>query len=438
MFGSDDEDELNSSTQGAKKIETQYSKLALPKRIEVPESVNGVLLRMPNFVAINTKPFEILDQESAQKMTREEEEMFAGVVSLIRYRVKKDSDGNIVYDEKEQPVLESNSRLLQLEDKSFILLVGKESFRVGLHSTFHSYMYSHENSVRNSLLKSTDAPQPAEYNDLEITNGSCLECVHGMEHTMKVEPLSLESNAHKKTTMGVSSKFKKEVRISKRGFASIEENPELDLKLRIQMEEREAREERKKRQAERSGSGYGYNRRMGLGSIGMNASYLEDSQYDDTNVTHLKKGIGGYQRGDSAKDEYSSRSRSATKAKRYDSEGEEEEEDGDGSDLNDFIDDDDEEGEEDEDSESDSDDFDEEDAEEVPSKPNKLNKAHSTPSGGGENDSNSVSVKNQEDSVPTTATEAPSSAAAPVVRNIVIEPHVKKQKRLILDEEEED
>ena len=284
IFGSDDENSERRSNSISAPVQAKiaHSKFCIPNRVSnVQESSQGIMVRMPNFVKLQSTPFE--KSAHPEKL---EEEQFAGATAVIRWRNKLDENGEVILDANGKPIKESNARLVKYADGTMALLVGNETFNIGIHPLNHSYAYSHETSTpaNNPLDYAGSTPAPF---DIPIITTSCLECVHSIDNTMKIEPLSLTSAAHVRTSLEVSNKYKKVTKISTRDFASIEENPELDLKLRIQMEEKEARAERKRKQHESyTNNAYGYN--SNNRNIGMNANYLEQDDYDTVNLTSLK------------------------------------------------------------------------------------------------------------------------------------------------------
>jgi len=290
LFGGSDDELLGppiiKTTNTAKSV--VYSKLCVPPRVSDLDACSSMMVKMPNFVKLQTVS---LDNSSSNRQ-QEEEQTFPGVSALIRWRNKRDEAGNIIMDaETNKPVRESNARLVKLADGTMQLLVGKEAFKVGLHPLEHNYTYSHETSAP-TFDASVDPSLNSNYDKVTVAQTTCLECVQELENYMKIEPISLTSAAHVRTSLKVTDKYYKPKRVVVRPFSSIEENPELDLKLRVQLEEREARADRKQRKEQqerefRESGGY-YRRPKG---VGMNARFLEEDAggFDSVSVAELKK-----------------------------------------------------------------------------------------------------------------------------------------------------
>jgi len=96
------------------------------------------VLKLPNVLSADFNPFdeesynpsskiafrEVMDMEQHRFVQLENAENY------IRWRYKKDKKGKIVYDENGRPLMESNARLVEWEDGTSSIFVGKEPFRV--------------------------------------------------------------------------------------------------------------------------------------------------------------------------------------------------------------------------------------------------------------------------------------------------------------------
>lgn len=124
LFGSDDEAPVTQA-----KVCTQ-SVLSLPTlRKTIPLGAFGVAGTMPSFVKIQPRPFVPEEHSRA-----EEEQRFEGAIDIIRWRYKRDSDGELVMGSNGKPFRESNARMVKWSDGSFQLIVGSTVFQAEMLS----------------------------------------------------------------------------------------------------------------------------------------------------------------------------------------------------------------------------------------------------------------------------------------------------------------
>jgi RNA polymerase-associated protein LEO1 len=131
IFGSDDE---NIAAQVVPSHRTKStSELSLPVlNHQINERDIAVITQLPKYLRLQTIPFDAATR--THEDDEEERSMFPDAVDMIRWRYKKDNDGNIEVDANGNPVRESNARMIKWSDGSYQLLVGSETFDVTLHS----------------------------------------------------------------------------------------------------------------------------------------------------------------------------------------------------------------------------------------------------------------------------------------------------------------
>lgn len=100
------------------------SKVVLPATYKVPSDYVSAFVRTPNFIKIQTQAFDeaIHDVEAERKD-------FDGSTAVVRWRIKRDENGEIVLDAAGKPVKESNARMIQWSDGSMQLVVGDAVFQ---------------------------------------------------------------------------------------------------------------------------------------------------------------------------------------------------------------------------------------------------------------------------------------------------------------------
>lgn len=105
------------------RVKTQ-SKVVLPATYKVPADNASVFVRTPNFIKIQMDEYdEGLYNDESERI------LFEGSTAVIRWRVQRDSNGEIVCDSTGKPVKESNARMIQWSDGSVQLIVGDAVFQ---------------------------------------------------------------------------------------------------------------------------------------------------------------------------------------------------------------------------------------------------------------------------------------------------------------------
>jgi hypothetical protein len=132
-LGSEDEDEMDidnfvapakrneldkifgqvSAEQDTKSKRKIRSQLKLPNPYKIDSSLDTIFVRTPNFVKIQTKPFNAKEYEMD-----EEKKEFDNVTSVMRYRISLNNPSE----------MESNTRLVRWSDGSQQLIVGEAVF----------------------------------------------------------------------------------------------------------------------------------------------------------------------------------------------------------------------------------------------------------------------------------------------------------------------
>jgi RNA polymerase-associated protein LEO1 len=233
------------------------------------------MTKLPNLVAIQPVAFE-----ESLYIEKEEEEQYKGYVqNMIRWRYKRNADGELERDEEGQLIRESNSRMVRWSDGSFTLHIGNEVFDVqttdsssGGFAGLNGYVYLSQKAAFSNEGTEDDTP-----------GGTVLECMAPVSSRFVPKPSSLQSEAHKSLTVAVRQRTIKKARIAEHVTF---EDPEKAKAARIRnKEDLEKATARKSSSGNRSG-GSRYRR------PDMSRGYLEedeDGDYDTTNIRALKK-----------------------------------------------------------------------------------------------------------------------------------------------------
>ena len=282
LFG--DEGETTFSPSVIKKKTVSIAKLCLPERTKLPDPSTCIAMKMPNFVKIQTEGYDE-DTHNAEA----EAAAFGGIMSVIRWRVKRDADGQVMMGENGMPMKESNSRLVKLSDGSYKLLVGDATFQASLHTTEKRYAF-----VRS---KSINPETGVDDTDMKAKTEHVFECAGIVQQHFVLRPDGVGSIVHNKMSQAIKEKYMANKSSTTEQFLlDVKMAPETDLNARAKQEEEELRKERKRKQQEREGGASYYqtsSSRFASRRPSMSAAYLNDDgdelQYDDVNITDLKK-----------------------------------------------------------------------------------------------------------------------------------------------------
>mmetsp|Transcript_12658 Transcript_12658/g.12296 ORF Transcript_12658/g.12296 Transcript_12658/m.12296 type:complete len:599 (-) Transcript_12658:68-1864(-) len=257
------------------------SKLCLGERVALKE--DSIAIRMPNFVKIAPTCFEpeTLDVD-------EELKALGGAATIIRWRYKRDENGEIEIGNDGLPQRESNARLVKLVNGTYKLLVGEATFDAVMNNTEKRYAY-----VQTKSAMDPDDP----HCDVETKDDTVLECAGVISQQLVLRPEKGASNINNRNIEAIKDKYgvKKEV---KQMYENIS-NPITAQNARAKLEEEEIRREKKRKDNAKEGFGSGYKYTSSVRRPAMNSAYLDEANtdYDNVNISELKKSKGRDQDG---------------------------------------------------------------------------------------------------------------------------------------------
>lgn len=100
------------------------SKMVLPYTYKSKAGDSSIFVRTPNFIKIQSAEYSRLSYNPDQ-----ERQFFDGATAVIRWRLKRDADGEVECDADGVPVKESNARMVEWSDGSMQLVVGDAVFQ---------------------------------------------------------------------------------------------------------------------------------------------------------------------------------------------------------------------------------------------------------------------------------------------------------------------
>lgn len=123
ILGARDADEVTKSPTKDTK-DRSMSKMILPYTYKSKAGDSSIFVRTPNFIKIQSAEYSRLSYNPDQ-----ERQFFDGATAVIRWRLKRDADGELVCDADGIPVKESNARMVEWSDGSMQLVVGDAVFQ---------------------------------------------------------------------------------------------------------------------------------------------------------------------------------------------------------------------------------------------------------------------------------------------------------------------
>ncbi|CAH1790045.1 unnamed protein product, partial [Owenia fusiformis] len=214
-------------------------------------------VKLPNFLSVETRPFdaaiyedeidedEVLDEEGRTRMKLK-------VENTIRWRDKKDAEGNQILDEEGNPVRESNARMIRWSDGSMSLHLGVEVFDV------------HPMNLHG------------DYNHLFIRQGTGLQGQAVFKTKLTFRPHSTDSFTHRKMTMSLADRSTKANKLKVIPISGLDPNANRNEMIKKEEEKLKAtirRESQQRRIRDRA-----HNK-------GLSSSYLEDDEENEAGIS---------------------------------------------------------------------------------------------------------------------------------------------------------
>lgn len=237
---SDPEDEEKEEEE----IQPTLIELEMP-RCRANLGTNGPLfLRIPNFLSIETKPFDpetYEDEGESGEKTLDEEgksRLKLKVENTIRWRTRQSDEGT--------EIKESNAKIVRWSDGTMSLYLGNEIFDV-------------------------DREKIMDFNHLFIKQGQALQAQAAFVEKLKFRPHSTDTLTHRKVTLNMASKTGKSQKV--KVITDVGDNPETQKQELIRQEE-----ERLKAQNRREAQQRRLRERPRL--TGLTSGFLEGADYD--------------------------------------------------------------------------------------------------------------------------------------------------------------
>ncbi len=193
---------------------------------------------------------------------------------------QRDESGKVKLDPvTKNPLRESNTKLVQWEDGTLTMFVGKEALSLSRQKIPNSFLFVHETSSNQPELD--DDPEA-------IGQETVLEAQGRLKEKFTIRPMTTSSKSHKSLTMSMRAKHNKGVQKVKHYISELDGEREQEQRAKINDDRLRLLNRKKSRQT------YEYDRER---SSRMDASFLEEGydglEEDDDDVSAIKEKYGG-------------------------------------------------------------------------------------------------------------------------------------------------
>ena len=238
--------------------------------------------KLPNILGIQTEAFE----KDTYNPVKEEKDFHGYTHNLIRWRYKRDENGQLMRDEENKLVRESNARFIKYSDGSIQLQIGEERFEIDSHTSGHSFVFLTQKATLT--MASEDGNNGDGSTSMNKRAVTLLESQGpAISSKLLARPSSLQSAAHRTMTLALRQKTMKSSRIVE---VSTTHDPEMIKQQKIKMKNDLMKDERRRSGADRA-SIASSRRRPGMNRNYLDDDYDDDDRYESTNITSMKKNI---------------------------------------------------------------------------------------------------------------------------------------------------
>lgn len=243
-----------------------------------PKTAKYFISKMPNILRLVPEPYT-KEAIRAEMENPSDETLYR---NYVRWRYKRDNaTGRVLLDDKTKlPLRESNAKLVQWEDGTFSMFVGKEALTLSRQKLANSFLFVNE--------MASDSPHFQDSDDVVPGQESVLEAHARLKEKFTIRPMTTASKSHKSLTMSMRAKHNKSVQKLKEYISELDGEREQEQRVKITDEKLRLQNRKKARQ------GYEYDRER---SSRMDAQFLEEGydamDYDDDeHVGAIKEQFG--------------------------------------------------------------------------------------------------------------------------------------------------
>ncbi|TDH70057.1 hypothetical protein CCR75_000853 [Bremia lactucae] len=276
LFGDENTDRTLSKSGD---VDSRYATtIWLPRTPKAPSTTTYFITKMPNILRLVPEPYT--NDSIRAEMDNPSDEMLYR--NYVRWRYKRDTVSGrvVVHETTKVPLRESNTKLVQWEDGTFTMFVGKEALTLSRQKLSNSFLFVNE--------MASDSPEFQDTHDVVIGQESVLECHARVKEKFTIRPMTTASKSHKSLTMSMRAKHNKSVQKMKEYISELDGEREQEQRVKITDEKLRLQNRKKARQ------GYEFDRER---SSRMDAQFLEEGfdamEYDDEeHVGAIKEQFG--------------------------------------------------------------------------------------------------------------------------------------------------
>lgn len=251
--GNDDFDELfqASDDEGADSGTQDRHDSEEPEQVEAweleyyedprpPRDSHHYLLKLPNFLGIEPRPFDSethLFEDDVEETDEEGRKVIKPTLeTTIRWRYVRDENGNIITDEKGVPQMESNARFVRWSDGSTHLILGGNEFLNAEALPIQGKIDKRKPASSNSSSTSNEQQGTISMNHLFTSGGDINPCVAQLKEKMVFTPATLKSKVHRKLALSIIEKHKDDGRKILFHLANVDPEKEKEQKEKDEAE----------------------------------------------------------------------------------------------------------------------------------------------------------------------------------------------------------
>jgi hypothetical protein len=252
----------------------------IPKTPKASKTSRVFVCKMPNI--LRARPDEYTEESIEEEMANPSDETLYR--NYIRWKYRRDpvTDTILMDPITKLPQRESNTKLVQWEDGTFTLFVGREALKMSRQKISNSFLCANEiASDKPELIDRLNEDDP------EIKGQDMVLESHGrIYETVTIRPMTTASKSHKSLSMSMRAKHNKGVQKIKEYISELDGNLEQEQRVKIREDQLRLANRKKARQS------YEYDRDR---SAQMDANFLEEGyEYEEEeSLSAIKQKFGG-------------------------------------------------------------------------------------------------------------------------------------------------
>ncbi|KAL0585915.1 hypothetical protein ABG067_004449 [Albugo candida] len=239
-------------------FQSHSNQIWLPRTPKPSTSAKCFVTKMPNILRLIPEPYTA---ESIQEemINPTDETLYR---NYVRWRYRRNEKGNLLMDPiTHRPMKETNSKVVQWEDGTLTLFVGREALYLARQKIANSFLFVNEVSLDERAFQSN------KVEDNATGQKTVLECHGRLDEKLTIRPMTTSSKSHKSLTMSMRAKHNKGVQKLKEYVSELDASREQEQRAKINEDRLRLQHRKKARQT------FEYDRGR---AARMDASFLEE------------------------------------------------------------------------------------------------------------------------------------------------------------------